>query len=53
MRLRLAALAFGASYRMTVLNDARPVARQFALYVVSIPAQEIFARHGFTPVGEP
>jgi len=48
-----APLAVGASYGLTVLNDARLAARQFALYVVSIPAQEIFARHGFTAVGAP
>lgn len=47
------ALAVGASYGLTVLNAARPAARQFALYVVSIPAQEIFVRHGFTAVGMP
>jgi molybdate transport system substrate-binding protein len=46
-------LAVGASYGMTVLNDARPAARQFALFIVSLPAQETFARHGFTPVGLP
>ena len=44
-----APLAVGASYGLTVLNDARPAARQFALFVVSIPSQEIFARHGFAP----
>jgi molybdate transport system substrate-binding protein len=47
------ALAVGASYGMTVLNDARPAAQKFALFVLSIPAQETFARHGFTPVGAP
>jgi ABC-type molybdate transport system substrate-binding protein len=47
------ALAVGASYGMTVLDHARPAARQFALFVVSVPAQETFARHGFTPVGLP
>lgn len=47
------ALAVGASYGMTVLNDARPAAQKLALYIVSIPAQEILARHGFTPIGAP
>jgi molybdate transport system substrate-binding protein len=46
-------LAVGASYGMTVLNDARPAAQRFALFIVSVPAQEHFARHGFTPVGVP
>ena len=46
-------LAVGASYGLTVLDGARPTAQQFALFVVSIPAQETFARHGFTPVGAP
>ena len=47
------ALAVGASYGMTVLEGARPVAQRFALFIVSIPAQEVFVRHGFTPVGMP
>ena len=46
-------LAVGASYGMTVLHDARPAAHRFALFIVSLPAQETFARHGFTPVGMP
>lgn len=47
------ALAVGASYALTVLNDAPPAARRFALYVLSIPGQTILARHGFTPVALP
>ena len=46
-------LAVGASYGMAVMNDARPAAQRFALFVLSIPAQETLARHGFTPVGLP
>jgi ABC-type molybdate transport system substrate-binding protein len=47
------ALAVGASYGLTVVDGARPAAQRFALYIVSIPAQEVLARHGFTPVGVP
>lgn len=46
-------LAVGASYGITVLNDARPAAQRFAFFVLSIPAQEALARHGFTAVGMP
>src|SRR5262249_40948208 len=42
-------LAVGASYAMTVLNDSRPAAQKLALWIVSIPGQEVLARHGFTP----
>ena len=48
-----APLAVGASYALVVLNDARPAARNFALYVLSIPGQAVLARHGFTPVASP
>jgi molybdate transport system substrate-binding protein len=47
------ALAVGASYSLTVLNGARPGADRLALYILSIPGQEILARHGFTPVALP
>ena len=47
------ALAVSASYGLTVLEGARPAAQRFALFIVSIPAQEVFVRHGFTPVGMP
>jgi ABC-type molybdate transport system substrate-binding protein len=47
------ALAVGASYGLTVLEGARPAAQRFALFIVSIPAQEVFVRHGFTPIGMP
>jgi len=47
------ALAVGASYALTVLTNASPTAQRFALYVLSIPGQNILARHGFTPVALP
>jgi molybdate transport system substrate-binding protein len=47
------ALAVGASYSLTVLNGARPGADRLALYILSIPGQQILARHGFTPVALP
>ncbi len=47
------ALAVGASYSLTVLNGARSGADRLALYILSIPGQEILARHGFTPVTLP
>ena len=46
-------LAVGASYALTVLHGARPGAERFALFVMSIPGQEILARYGFTPVAAP
>jgi molybdate transport system substrate-binding protein len=47
------ALAVGASYALTVMNNAPPAAQRFALYVMSISGQAIVARHGFTPVALP
>jgi ABC-type molybdate transport system substrate-binding protein len=47
------ALAVGASYSLTVLSGARPGADRLALYILSIPGQEILARHGFTAVALP
>jgi ABC-type molybdate transport system substrate-binding protein len=47
------ALAVGASYALVVLNDANPAARNFALYVMSLPGQAALAKHGFTPVATP
>lgn len=44
-----AALAVGADYGLTVMNGARPAARQFARFVLSAPGQEILTRHGFSP----
>jgi molybdate transport system substrate-binding protein len=46
-------LAVGASYALTVMAAARPGADRFALYVMSVPGQEIMARHGFTAVALP
>jgi molybdate transport system substrate-binding protein len=46
-------LAVGASYALTVTNDAPPAAMRFALYVLSTPGQTILERYGFTPVGTP
>jgi molybdate transport system substrate-binding protein len=46
-------LAVGASYALTVVDASRPGAERFALYVLSIPGQEILARHGFTTVTAP
>jgi molybdate transport system substrate-binding protein len=46
-------LAVGASYGLTVIAGARPGAERFALYVMSVPGQEILARNGFAAVGQP
>jgi ABC-type molybdate transport system substrate-binding protein len=46
-------LAVGASYALTVVDPSRPGAERFALYVLSIPGQEILAKHGFTTVTAP
>jgi molybdate transport system substrate-binding protein len=46
-------LAVGASYALTVLAAARPGAERFALYVMSMPGQEIMTRNGFTAVASP
>jgi hypothetical protein len=35
------------------MNGARPAAGRLALFIVSIPGQQILARHGFTPVALP
>jgi len=48
-----AALAVGASYALAVMTDAGPAAQRFALYILSVPGQDILARHGFTPVALP
>ena len=48
-----ASLAVGADYGLTTLTGASAASRQFAEFVMSPPAQAIFARHGFTPVGTP
>lgn len=46
-------LAVGASYALVVMRDARLNAERFALFVISIPGQEILGRYGFTPVATP
>jgi len=46
-------LAVGASYALSVVDPSRPGAERFALYVLSIPGQEILARHGFATVTAP
>jgi molybdate transport system substrate-binding protein len=47
------ALAVGASYALAVMRAAPPGADRFALFVMSVPGQEILARHGFTAVALP
>lgn len=42
-------LTVGASYGLTVLNNAGTQAGRFALFVLSEQGQQILARHGFTP----
>jgi molybdate transport system substrate-binding protein len=46
-------LAVGADYGLTIVNGASAAARRFAAFVVTKPAQDILARHGFTPVATP
>jgi len=46
-------LAVGTSYALVVLNDAHPAARDFALFVLSLPGQSVLARQGFVPVAAP
>src|SRR5262249_31705293 len=41
------ALAVGADYGLTVMNDASPAAHSFALFILSAEAQKILAQHGF------
>lgn len=45
-----AALTVGPAYGLIVLSD-HPMARDFALFVLSEHGQEILFRHGFDPVG--
>jgi len=42
-----APLAVGATYGMTVMTGASPVAAAFARYVLSDEGRRILARHGF------
>jgi ABC-type molybdate transport system substrate-binding protein len=50
------ALAVGADYGMTVINDSPAAAYRFALFIVSAKGQQILAKHGFSapalPQGE-
>lgn len=50
------ALAVGADYGLTVMNDSPQGAYRFALFVVSAKGQQILAKHGFAapalPQGE-
>ncbi|RDJ20675.1 molybdate ABC transporter substrate-binding protein [Bosea caraganae] len=41
------ALAVGAEYGLTVLNEASPNACRFAMFILSRTGQEILAKHGF------
>ncbi len=43
------ALAVGADYGLTTLNNATPGAQRLAVFILSPPAQDILARHGFAP----
>jgi ABC-type molybdate transport system substrate-binding protein len=43
------ALAVGADYGLTTLNNATPGAQRLAVFILSPPAQGILARHGFAP----
>jgi molybdate transport system substrate-binding protein len=47
------ALAVGADYGLTTLNNATPGAQLLAVFILSPPAQGILARHGFVPGGTP
>jgi molybdenum ABC transporter molybdate-binding protein len=47
------ALAVGATYALAVVEPRRPGAERFALFVLSLPGQEILEQHGFTPVARP
>lgn len=47
------ALAVGADYGLTTLNNATPGAQRLAVFLLSPPAQSILARHGFAPARTP
>jgi ABC-type molybdate transport system substrate-binding protein len=47
------ALAIGATYALTVVDGARPAAARFALFLLSLPGQEVLARSGFSTTGLP
>jgi len=41
------ALAVGADYGLTVMNEASPAAYRFAMFILSTEGQGILAKHGF------
>jgi molybdate transport system substrate-binding protein len=45
------ALAVGADYGLTVMNEASPAAYRFAMFVLSAEGQGILAKHGFAAPG--
>ncbi len=47
------ALAVGADYGLTVMNDASASAYQFALFILSTEGQRTLAKHGFAAPGLP
>ena len=47
------ALAVGADYGMTVMDDAPPAAYRFAMFILSPTGQKILAKHGFAAPGLP
>jgi ABC-type molybdate transport system substrate-binding protein len=46
-------IAAGPEYGLAILKDADPRAEDLALYMLSPEAQQIFAKHGFAPIGLP
>jgi molybdate transport system substrate-binding protein len=47
------AISTGPEYGLAILKGAKPQADDFALYLLSPAAQQIFAQHGFAPIGLP
>jgi ABC-type molybdate transport system substrate-binding protein len=45
------ALAMGADYGLTVMNEASPAAYRFAMFILSTEGQGILAKHGFVAPG--
>jgi len=45
------ALAVGADYGLTVMNEASPAAYRFALFILSTEGQGLLAKHGFAVPG--
>jgi molybdate transport system substrate-binding protein len=46
-------VAAGPEYGLAVLKDSAPRTEDFALFMLSPDAQQLFARNGFAPVGLP